>query len=161
MYVLWVEFCSNCAVRSVSVCVSLVFRPKEKEEKGPGFSRLCIRLITVEFHSLCILLRYLHTLVTPILPQVTLSVTHHKVQGMLPTHQSVVDKLLSVPKLVSHFRRPINYKFASLARFNVSLILHILPWNMILVVYWYTEVALQENLLGSIANGHTDATETT
>ena len=32
---------------------------------------------------------------------------------------------------------------------------------MILVVYWYTEVALQENLLGSIANGHTDATETT
>ena len=157
MYVLCVEFCSNCAVRLGSVCVSLVFRPEEKEEKGPGFSRLCMHLITVEFHCFCILLIYLHTLVTPIL----LHVTHHKVQGMLPTRQSVVDKLLPIPKLVSHFRRPINYKFASLARFNVSLILHILPWNMILVVYWYTEVALQENLLGSIDDGHTDATETT
>ena len=104
MYVLWVEFCSNCAVRSVSVCVSLLFRPEEKEEKGPGFSRLCMRLITVEFQRFCILLIYLCTLVTPIL----LHVTHHKVQGMLPTRQSVVDKLLPIPKLVSHFRRPIN-----------------------------------------------------
>ena len=124
MYVLCVEFCSNCAVRSGSVCVSLVFRPEEKEEKGPGFSRLCMHLITVEFHSLCILLIYLHTLVTPILPHVTLSVTHHKVQGMLPTCQSVVEKPSLFTATSISFQK--TYKFASLAKFNVSLILHIL-----------------------------------
>ena len=35
---------------------SLVPRPEKGEERGPGFSRLCMRLITVEFHRLRILL---------------------------------------------------------------------------------------------------------
>ena len=43
---------------------SLVPRPKE-EEKGPGFSCSRVRLITVEFHNLCILLTYFRTLVMP------------------------------------------------------------------------------------------------
>ena len=49
--------------------------PREEEEKGPGFSHSHMRLIVVDFHHLCILLIYFHTLVTPILTlNVTLSV---------------------------------------------------------------------------------------
>ena len=43
---------------------SLFPRPEEKE-KGPGFSRLCMHLITMEFHNLRILSTYLHTFVMP------------------------------------------------------------------------------------------------
>ena len=53
---------------------SLVPRPEEEGEKGPGFSRLRMRLIAVEFHRLRILLKYFCTLVTPIL---ILTVTLH------------------------------------------------------------------------------------
>ena len=52
-------------------------RPKEEEEKGPGFSRSHMRLITVEFHCLRILLIYMyfHKLVTPeLILNITLSV---------------------------------------------------------------------------------------
>ena len=53
---------------------SLVPSPEE-EEKGPGFSRSRMRLITVEFHRLRILSIYFRTLVTPILIlSITLSV---------------------------------------------------------------------------------------
>ena len=48
----------------ILICTSLVPRPEEEEEeKGPGFSRLCMGLIAVEFHSDCILLIYFCTLV--------------------------------------------------------------------------------------------------
>ena len=46
---------------------SVVLRPEEEEEKGPGFSCLRMHLIAVEFHHLRILLIHFRTLVTPIL----------------------------------------------------------------------------------------------
>ena len=52
---------------------SLIPRLKEEEEKGPGFSHLCMCLIVVEFHRFRILLIYFHTLVTSIL---MLSIVH-------------------------------------------------------------------------------------
>ena len=67
--------------RSFAQCVSLVQyslvpRPKEEEgEKGPGFSRLRMRLIAVEFHRLRILLIYFRMVMTPeSILNVTLSV---------------------------------------------------------------------------------------
>ena len=44
---------------------SLVPRPNEKDEKGPGFSRSQMHLIVVEFHCLHILLMYFSMLMTP------------------------------------------------------------------------------------------------
>ena len=43
---------------------SLISRPEEEEEKGPGFSHLRMRLIAVEFHGLRILLTYFRQFVT-------------------------------------------------------------------------------------------------
>ena len=66
---------------TVMVDSSLVPRPEE-EEKGPGFSRLRMRLIAVEFHHLRILLIYFCMLVTP---ESTLNIILSK-HGMQETH---------------------------------------------------------------------------
>ena len=48
---------------SILICTSVVLSAEEEEENGPGFSRLHMRLIAVEFHGNRILLRYFRTLV--------------------------------------------------------------------------------------------------
>ena len=57
--------------------LSLILRSEEEaEEKGPGFSRLRMCLIAVEFHPFRILMTYFRILVMPILIlHVILSVT--------------------------------------------------------------------------------------
>ena len=52
-----------CQTQYILICTSLVPRPEEKEEKGPGFSRLRMGLIAMKFHSDRILLTYFCTLV--------------------------------------------------------------------------------------------------
>ena len=63
--VLFCSFFKNLPPRHNMVSTSLVPR-FEEEEKGPGFSHSRMRLITVEFDRLCILLTYFRTLVTSI-----------------------------------------------------------------------------------------------
>ena len=59
---------------------SLVPRPKEEEEKEPGFSRLRMCLIAVEFHHLRLLLMFSRTLVMPMLVlSVTLPLIYHSI----------------------------------------------------------------------------------
>ena len=44
---------------------SLVLRPEEEKDKGPGFSSLRICLIAVEVHGLHIQLTHFHTFLMP------------------------------------------------------------------------------------------------